>query len=134
MDWIQCSHHWPVTKSLVVLAALRLLPFIPWSSFTIQNFRFKLILFKLSKSFMKQYLLYLTEARSKFCNVPTPRDDLYILKKIFTHEKYFSFPAIPLFLTIPNGFESLKTVYITSNTSATGYQPLYEFEVFLAYS
>ena len=46
----------------------------------------------------------------------------------------FSLPVIPLFLTIPNGFASLETVYIkrnsTSGNSTSRFQPLYEFEVF----
>jgi len=40
--------------------------------------------------------------------------------------------VIPLFLTIPNGFASLETVYIkrnsTSGNSTSRFQPLYEFE------
>ena len=41
---------------------------------------------------------------------------------------FFLLPVIPLFLTIPNGFASLETVYI-KRSPTSGYQPLYEFEV-----
>ena len=51
---------------------------------------------------------------------------------IWQYRRVFSLPAIPLLLTIPNGFASLETVYI-KRSPTSGYRPLYEFQVFFAW-
>ena len=60
-------------------------------------------------------------------------DDETPYERPFVRISTSSPPVIPLFLTIPNGFASLETVYIATkpdtNSSKLQYNPLYTFEV-----